>query len=143
MIKDRAGHRTSSQQRHQETARITGEITRRLLPTVREVAAILAAAQAERDARLTGRLDTFLKAPEFLGGDLTWDEQGAPERPAESTMPPVLPGPSGAPHVAIVLRLQEQRSHRRGPRLTHDQVLIIVEAAARITASPPGMPTGR
>lgn len=119
--------------------RMAGEITRRLLPAVREDAAILAAARDERDARLAGRLDTLLKARELLGGDLTWAEHGACGRPTEFEYASTHLRSGDTPHLVIELRDYKRSDHMdevRVSNLTHEQVLIIVAAAAGvITAS--------
>ena len=119
--------------------RMAGEIIRRLLPTVREDAAILAAARDERDARLAGRLDTLLKARELLDGDLTWAEHGAHGRPTEFEYASTDYRSGDTPHLVIELRDYKRSNHMdevRVSNLTHEQVLVIVEAVARgITAS--------
>jgi hypothetical protein len=63
--------------------RMAREITRRLLPTVKDDAAILAAARADRDARLAERLATLRRARELLDGDLIWAETDGACQPVE------------------------------------------------------------
>ncbi|MCP2341155.1 hypothetical protein [Actinomadura rupiterrae] len=120
--------------------RMASEITRRLLPAVRQDAAVLAAARNERDTRLAGRLDTLLKARELLGGNLSWAEPGTGRRPAEFESASTHHRAPGTPHLVIELRDDKGDDHADEVRvsdLTHEQALIIVEAAAAVIARPP------
>lgn len=117
--------------------RMAKEITRRLLPRVRDDAAILEAARAERDARLTGRLETLQRAREQLDGDLFWDEHGTVTTSAEfeeawSSFR------AETPHVEIRLGDYGRSDHMDRVcvrQLCHEQVLVLVDTVARLKAA--------
>jgi hypothetical protein len=115
--------------------RMAAEITRRLLPAVREDAATLAAERADRDARLAARLVTLERARDLLGGDLAWAEPDAAGQPAEYEHASSPYRPTDMPRVAIDLNDDKRHDHLdevRVSNLDHQEVLVVVEAAARV-----------
>lgn len=113
--------------------RMAGEITRRLLPTVKDDAAILISARADRDAQLAGRLATLRRARELLNGDLTWDQSDSTRRPAELDKAANINRYGKTPHVVIDLRDRGRNDHLDEVHVTnldHEQVLVIVDAVA-------------
>ncbi|WP_329242797.1 hypothetical protein OG417_44750 [Actinoallomurus sp. NBC_01490] len=118
--------------------RMAREISRRLLPTVREDATILAAARADHDARLAGRLATLLRARELLDGDLSWEQADAHGKAAELDQAVSTNRYGRAPHVVIALKSRDETDRLDEVHITnlnHDQVLVIVEAVAGLINS--------
>lgn len=122
--------------------RMAREITRRLLPAVKDDAAILAKARADRDAQQSGRLATLLRARELLNGDLTWDQSDSTGRPAELDKAANTNRYGKTPHVVIDLRDRSRNDHLDEVHVTnldHEQVLVIVDAVAGLITT--GRPT--
>jgi hypothetical protein len=121
--------------------RMAGEIRRRLLPAVREDAAILAAERADRDARLAARRTTLERARELLDGDLTWAEYDLVGQPAEYDHAASEYRSPDTPRVVIELKDSKRNDHLdevRVSNLDHQQVLVITEAVARVIAAAGG-----